>query len=191
MKATQALCNSHARRQYVDVLNHFPDEVEHIINRYGNIWSNEHKTVEQGLSSAERLAYHQQHSLPIMVEIKDWGETHLSNNTVEANSGLGKAITYFNKQYSSLTRFCEIEGAKLDNNEIESQLKIIVRDRKNAMFHKTLHGATIDDVITSMIATASRAGINVFDYFTALQQNKEKVRTDPESYLPWNYLENI
>ena len=191
MKATQALCNSHARRQYVDVLNHFPDEVEHIINRYGVIWSNEHKTVEQGLSSAERLAYHQQHSLPIMVEIKDWGETHLNNNTVEANSGLGKAITYFNKHYSGLTRFCEIEGAKLDNNEIESQLKIIVRDRKNAMFHKTLHGATIGDVITSMIATASRAGINVFDYFTALQQNKEKVRADPESYLPWNYLENI
>jgi hypothetical protein len=58
--------------------------------------------------------------------------------------------------------------AKLDNNEIESLLKIVVRDRKNAMFHKTLNGATIGNVITSMIATATQAGVNVFEYFTVL-----------------------
>jgi hypothetical protein len=38
------------------------------------------------------------------------------------------------------------------------------------MFHKTLLGATIGDVITSMIATGSEAGINVFEYFTVLQR---------------------
>lgn len=79
----------------------------------------------------------------------------------------------------------------LDNNRIESMLKIVVRDRRNAMFHKTQHGATVGDVITSMIATASQAGINVFDYFTSLQKNRVKVKANPENYLPWNYLENI
>jgi transposase len=70
-------------------------------------------------------------------------------------------------------------------------LKIIVRDRKNAMFHKTLFGATVQDVLTSMIATAAEAGMNVFEYFTALQQNKSQVKASPENYLPWNYLDNI
>ena len=107
------------------------------------------------------------------------------------HSGLGKAIAYFNKHYEGLARFCEIEGAKLDNNEIESMLKIVVRDRKNAMFRKTLNGATIGDVITSMIATAAQAGVNVFEYFTVLQQNRVEVKMHPENYLPWNYLENI
>ena len=79
----------------------------------------------------------------------------------------------------------------LDNNQIEAILKIIVRNRKNAMFHKTLFGATVGDVITSMIVTGSEAGINVFDYFTELQRNKDKVKVNPENYLPWNYLENI
>ncbi|MGB5444694.1 MAG: transposase [Psychromonas sp.] len=190
-EATLSLCNSHARRQFVDVINHFPDEVEHVLARYGEIWTNDHKTSELGLTTVERLAYHAAHSLPIMEEIKQWGETHLSNDTIEANSGLGKAITYFNKHYAGLSRFCTLEGCKLDNNRIEAMLKIIVRDRKNAMFKKTLAGALIADVITSMIATASEAGINVFEYFTHLQQHKEEVKRTPENYLPWNYLENI
>ena len=185
-----SLCNSHARRQFVDVISHYPEEVGHVLARYGEIWSNEHKAVDLALSPAQRLAYHQQHSLPIMKEIKSWGETHLNNGTVEDNSGLGKAMRYFNKHYDSLARFCEVEGVQIDNNEIERQLKIVVRDRKNAMFHKTLHGAVIGDVITSMIATAARAGVNVFEYFITLQQNRVKVKANPENYLPWNYKEN-
>lgn len=185
-----SLCNSHARRQFVDVINHFPDEVAYILERYGQIWTNEHDVIEQKLTTGERLAHHQRHSLPVMAEIKLWGETHLSDGTIEENSGLGRAICYFIKHYAGLSCFCRIDGVKIDNNQIEAMLKIVVRDRKNAMFHKTLLGATIGDVITSMIATGSEAGINVFDYFTVLQRDKDKVKTNPENYLPWNYLEN-
>ena len=187
---TPSLCNSHARRKFVDVINHFPDEVEHILSCYGDIWTNEHKVIELQLSASQRLEYHQSHSLPILEEIKHWGETHLANESIEENSGLGKAISYFLKHYAGLSLFCHHEGVKLDNNRIEAMLKIVVRDRKNAMFHKTLLGATIGDVITSMIATGSEAGINVFDYFTRLQRDAASAKKHPEKYLPWNYLEN-
>ena len=187
-EATTSLCNSHARRQFVDVINHFPEEVEHVLERYGEIWVNDDYTKEENLSPSARLIYHQQHSMPIMEEIKLWGETHFANETVEENSGLGKAIRYFIKHYVGLSYFCKTEGVKIDNNRIEAMLKIIVRDRENAMFHKTLLGATIGDVITSVIATGSEAGINVFDYFTTLQREKEQVKAHPENYLPWNYL---
>ena len=187
---TPSLCNSHARRKFVDVINHFPDEVEHILSCYGDIWTNEHKVIELQLSASQRLEYHQSHSLPILEEIKHWGETHFANESIEENSGLGKAISYFLKHYAGLSLFCHYEGVKLDNNRIEAMLKIVVRDRKNAMFHKTLLGATIGDVITSMIATGSEAGINVFDYFTRLQRDAASAKKHPEKYLPWNYLEN-
>jgi hypothetical protein len=188
-EAIVSLCNSHARRQFVDVISHFPEEVEHILERYGEIWTNEHTLAEQQLNPQQRLAYHQQHSLPIMAEIKQWGETHLREGSVEENSGLGKAIRYFNKHYDGHSCFCRIAGVKLDNNAIEAMLKIVVRDRRNAMFHKTLLGATIGDVITSMIATGSEAGMNVFEYFTVLQHTQDKVKMSPERYLPWNYLQ--
>jgi transposase len=187
-EATMSLCNSHARRQFVDVINHFPEDVEHVLTRYGEIWVNDDYAKSEQLSPTARLAYHQAHSLPIMEDIKSWGEAHIANETVEENSGLGKAIRYFLKHYVGLSYFCSMKGVKIDNNRIESMLKIIVRDRKNAMFHKTLLGATIGDVVTSVIATASEAGINVFDYFTTLQQESAQVKAHPENYLPWNYI---
>jgi transposase len=172
------------------VNNHFPGEVEHILTRYGEILSHEHHVEEQQLSVAKRLEYHQTHSLPVMAEIKLWGETHLANETVEENSGLGTAIKYFIKHYAGLSLFYSVPGAKIDNNGIEAMLKIVVRDRKNAMFHKTLLVATIGDVITSMIATGMEAGVNVMDYFTLLQREQAQAKAHPEKYLPWNYQEN-
>lgn len=185
-----ALCNSHARRQFVDVISHFPQEVEYVLERYEAIWVNEHEIIEQSLSPRQRLAYHKQHSLPVLAEIKQWGETKLHSEEVEDNSALGKAVRYFIKHYEGLNCFCRIENAKLDNNAIEAMLKIVVRDRKNAMFHRNQTGATIGDIVTSLIATASEAQINVFEYFILLQQEKEAVKANPADYLPWNYTES-
>lgn len=185
-----SLCNSHARRQFVDVLSHFPDEVANILERYGEIWHLDNQATEKQFNSEQRQAYHAEHSRPIMAEIRAWGRQHLHDGSVEENSGLGKAIRYFDKHYEGLTCFCTVPGAQLDNNLMEAELKLVVRDRKNAMFHKTLSGASIGDVITSIIATASWAGINIFDYLNTLQREQNAVKLTPENYLPWNYLEN-
>lgn len=182
-----SLCNSHARRQFVDVLSHFPDEVKGILDRYGEIWHLDNLAKDKKLNSEQRQAYHDEFSLPIMAEIRAWGCQHLLDGSVEENSGLGKAIRYFDKHYEGLTCFCTVPGAQLDNNLMEAELKLVVRDRKNAMFHKTLSGASIGDVITSIIATASWAGINIFDYLNTLQREQDAVKLTPENYLPWNY----
>ena len=183
------LCNAHARRQFVDVMTHFPKDVAELLSRYQRIWENEDKVIEQALSPAKRLAYHREHSLPVMQGIRDWGQTLLADGTVEENSGLGQAIRYFDRHYDGLCAFCHYEGAKIDNNVMEGQLKLVVRNRKNAYFYKTLAGAGVADVITSVIATADQAGINVFDYFNAVQRNAAAVRANPENWLPWNYAE--
>jgi hypothetical protein len=188
--ATLSLCNSHARRQFVDVISHFPQEVEHVLTQYGKIWENEKISNNENHTPAQRLSYHQAVSSPIMTEIKTWCEDKLATGDIEENSSLGKAVKYFIKHYEGLTHFFRTQGAKIDNNQIEAMLKIVVRDRKNAMFHKTLLGANIGDVITSVIATGSEAGINVFEYFTTLQREAAQVKANPENYLPWNYRDN-
>ena len=58
------------------------------------------------------------------------------------------------------------------------------------MFNKALFGENIGDVITSVIATASESGINVFEYFITLQREASQVKANQENYLPWNYLDN-
>ena len=100
-------------------------------------------------------------------------------------------MRYFNRHFDGIMRFFHAEGARIENNEMETALKISVRDRKNAMFHKTLSGASIGDVLTSLIVTAADACVNVFEYFNALQRYSEGVKANPEKFLPWNYQETL
>ena len=84
------LCNAHARREFYDLYDHFPDKVEWLLKKYRLIWENEDKCVKN--SPEQRLTYHHEYSLPVMTEIKTWCETMLETIEVEANSALGKAI---------------------------------------------------------------------------------------------------
>jgi len=75
----------------------------------------------------------------------------------------------------------------LDNNLAEMVIKRIVLGRKNAHFYKTLAGAHVGDVITSLIVTCELNGVNCFDYLVTLQQNRRRIEQEPERWLPWNY----
>jgi transposase len=183
------LCNAHARREFFDLQNYFPDKVNWVLEKYRKIWENDKKCI--GKSQEERLAYHKEHSLPAMLEIKSWGEKQLQSSEVEENSSLGKAIKYFLKHFVGLSAFCNVEGAKIDNNEMESTLKLIIRGRKNSLFFKTQPGADIADVLTSLIATCQKQGVNPFDYLTELQKHSDKTTKNPENWLPWNYKDTL
>jgi len=71
----------------------------------------------------------------------------LQEKHVEPNSHLGRAIKYMLKHWKKLRRFLTTPGAPLDNNVVEAALKIPIRIRKSAMFYKTLHGATIGNIL--------------------------------------------
>jgi transposase len=182
-----SLCNAHARREFFDIYNHYPDKVEWVLERYGKIWENENQC--RTLLLAERLAYHRQYSLPVLEEIRRWGQSHLEE--VEANSSLGKAIKYFLKHFDGLSAFCRIEGAKLDNNEMEATLKLVIRGRKNSLFFKTQAGADIADVLTSVIATCDKINANSFEYLTLLQKHYSEVLKNPDLWMPWNYRNTL
>jgi hypothetical protein len=80
-----------------------------------------------------------------------------------------------------------IPGAPLDNNLVERALKLFIRQRKNSLFYKSEHSAYIASVLTSLIVTCIYAGVNVIDYFVALQEHRREVFADPEAWLPWTY----
>ena len=187
----QALCNAHARREFVDVAAHFPDPVQWVLERYGLIWEHQRHCQDQQLTPAQRLTYHREHSLPVMEQIRAWGQDQFQSEAVEPNSGLGQAIAYFERHFQGLTAFCRLEDAPVDNNRMEQALKLIIRGRKNALFFKTPAGAAIADVITSVVATAYQAGVNAFEYLIVLQRHRDAVKRQPEQWLPWNYQTTV
>jgi hypothetical protein len=186
-KTILANCLAHARRQFLELVDRFPDECAHVIEQLGKVYHHDAIVKEQGLSPEERLVYHQQHSSSVMAELKSWCQTQFHEKTVEPNSGLGKAIAYLLKHWDRLTRFLQVPGAPLDNNLCERALKHAILHRKNALFYKTQRGAYVGDLFMSLIHTCQLAGVNPLHYLTWVINHARELQKSPQNYMPWNY----
>ncbi|PIR23690.1 MAG: transposase [Deltaproteobacteria bacterium CG11_big_fil_rev_8_21_14_0_20_45_16] len=184
-------CNSHARRQFVEIESKYPDEVGWVLDTYALIWKADAVCKEKELNPEERLEYHQKNSLPAMEKIRTWCKEKLAADDFEENGGLGKAIKYFLKHYDRLIQFCVVPKALVDNNRMEEKLKIVIRGRKMAHFHQTANGAGVSNVLVSLLATANSDEKNIKYYLQALQKNADRVKESPASWLPWNYEKTL
>jgi transposase len=186
-----AHCAAHARRRFVDVAHHFPEEVRYVLEILREVYRTDARARELDLSAEQRLELHQAESGPRMQDLEQWLEHQLKAHLVEPNSGLGTAITYILKHWAKLTLFLRVPGAPLDNNICERALKKAILHRKNALFYRSLAGARVGDVFMSLIHTAELNGVAPFEYLVALQRHHQAVALDPSEWLPWNYAATL
>jgi hypothetical protein len=184
-------CLAHARRRFVEVTPNFPEECRHVLEQLGEVYSNDDQARERGMMPEERLRFHQQHSAPVMEELRAWLNTRFAEKKVEPNSGLGMAIRYLLKHWERLTLFLRQPGAPLDNNICERALKRAILHRKNSLFYKTENGAHVGDLFMSLIHTCELCGANPFDYLTELQRHAAELARNPSRWMPWNYRETF
>jgi transposase len=182
-----ANCLCHARRNVVDVAGDFPEEARYVLETLRDVYRYDAEAREHGLSREARLAWHQQHSQPLMDRLHDWCERQLGERLTEPNSRLGEAITYFVRHWTKLTRFVKVAGAPLDSNLVERALKKAILHRKGALFYKTEHGARVGDFFMSVVHTCELNGVNAFEYLVTLQRHADAVRAAPHAWLPWTY----
>jgi transposase len=186
-----ANCLAHGRRQFVDIVSNFPSECRYVLEQLGRVYGYEADAREQKLTAAERLAFHQQQSAPVMEELHRWLEVQLAQKKTEPNSSLGQAITYLLRHWRGLTAFLREKNAPLDNNLGERALKRVVLHRKNALFYRTLHGAEVGDLFMSLIHTCELSQVNSFDYLTELQRHAQDLAAEPARWMPWNYRNTL
>jgi transposase len=187
LKTIVAHCMAHGRRQFVDIVEQFPDECRHVLESLTVIYHNDAVAKEQNLSPAARRHFHQMESGPTMGELHVWLTKQLDERLVEPNSSLGRAISYMLKYWERLTLFLRVPGAPLDNNICERALKRAILHRKNALFYKTCRGAHVGDVFMSLIHTCELCGTNPFDYLTELERHAGELSANPQNWMPWNY----
>jgi hypothetical protein len=92
----------HARRNFINSHEAFPDEITYVIERIENVYKNEGFTKQESMNPQRRMEYHQQNSASIMEEIKTYAQAKLEKKEVEANSVLGGAFKYL-IQFSRIT----------------------------------------------------------------------------------------
>lgn len=185
------LCNclSHGFRKFDDLKDFYPAQCIHVIDLIAKVYEFDEKIRE--MTKLERLAYHQEHSEPIMDQLRGYLLNLLESKQVEPNDSLGKSIKYMLKHWHELTQFLRVAGAPLDNNIVERSLKIPIRGRRTWLFYKTEYGAMIGGVLTSIIYTCVLSGVNPLNYQIALQEHKNQIVKEPECWLPWNYQDTL
>jgi hypothetical protein len=186
-----ANCLSHARREFVDLLEAFPDPCRYVIDQLAEVYKNDALTREQNMDPDARLAYHQQNSGKWMDDLHTWCHAQIDEHLVEPNSSLGKAIRYLIRHWEALSLFLHVPGAPLDNNICERALKKAILHRKNSMFYKTLNGARVGDLFMSLIHTCQLNGVNALDYLQTLAEHAGKLAAAPEQWLPWTYRDTL
>ena len=186
--ATQAAsCIPHGRRKFVELYESFPEAVAFVLETLRPVFRTDRQAQQEGLSPAARLLLHQEHSGPRMQALHDWMARQFEERLVEPNSGLGQAITYLQNHWEKLTLFLRVPGAPLSNNLCERALKKAILHRKNSLFYRTHHGATVGDRFMSLIHTAELHQVEPFDYLVALLSHAPSVALDPAAWMPWNY----
>ncbi len=182
-----AHCLAHARRQFVDVYERFPEPCRYLLEALAVVYRNDALARELQLTPEARLRFHQEASGPTMEQLHEWLTRQLDGKLTEPNSALGSAIRYMLRHWERLTLFLRQAGAPLDNNVCERALKKAILHRKNALFYKTQNGARVGDLFMSLIYTCQLNEVNPCDYLTQLQRHADQVAVGPEMWMPWNY----
>jgi transposase len=186
-----AHCLAHARRQFVEVYERFPEPCRYLLEALAVVYRNDALARGRRLSPEERLRFHQEASGPTMRQLHDWLTRQLDEKLAEPNSALGGALRYMLRHWEELTLFLRQAGAPLDNNVCERALKKAILHRKNALFYKTQNGARVGDLFMSLIYTCQLNQANPFDYLTELQRHADAVAASPQLWMPWNYREAL
>jgi len=190
-KAIILKCLAHARRKFYEIYAYFPEHGRIVIDAFAIIYHHDALTKKEQMDPHARLAYHQEHSAPIMTVLKEYAEEQFTEKRVEPNSSLGKSLKYLLKHWEGFTEFLRTPGAMLDNNLTEQALKIPIRARKNSLFYKTERGARVGSVLTSIIHTCAMNGENPSEYLIVLQKNRRAMQKNPKDWFPWTYKETL
>jgi hypothetical protein len=98
-------CLAHARRQFSDIEETFPEACNVVIAAFKEVFDHEEAAQKAHMSDDERLAHHQTYSEPILETLETWMKKQFKEREVEPNSSLGKAFTYMLSHWKTLTQF--------------------------------------------------------------------------------------
>src|SRR5262249_49083128 len=123
LRTILAHCLAHARRQFVDIYERFPEPCRYLLEALTVGYRNDAVPRERRLAPEARLQWHQEASGRTMRQLHDWLTRQLEEKLAEPNSALGGAIRYVLRHWEKLTLFLRQAGAPLDNNLCERALK--------------------------------------------------------------------
>lgn len=151
-------CWAHARRRLVDAARSgdlLALEGLQIIRR---LFAIERLSSIADDSIEDRLARRQQHTKPVLEQIRAWVAEN--RGQIPPKTPMGKALGYLSRQWHRLVLFADDGRLELTNNRVERELRKLILGRKNWLFTwEDVGGERIATILT-VIGTAVAHRIN-------------------------------
>lgn len=165
-EVTRIGCMAHIRRGFVKALDAIPkaQRAEALaawpIDQIAILYQIEKHQADA--TPEQRQAARQQHSLPIMNDIKGWLDRH--KEQVVPKSLLGKAIHYALGQWDRMRVYLDDGRLSIDNNCAERAIKDLVLGRRAWLFADRPEGAHTIAIMHSLVQTAVANGLDPYQY---------------------------
>lgn len=160
--AVEVGCWMHARRYFVRAFDNKDLRAAKPLEWIRQMYAVERASREAGESHDERLARRQRDTRPILDALRAWLNTHKGCDPPK--SLLSKAITYADNHWVALWQPLCDGALELDNGDVERALRGTAVGRKNWLFAGSDEGAERAAIINTVIETAVRHGVDVWQY---------------------------
>jgi transposase len=179
-------CWCHLRRLFFEALSEL-SECRDVLDWILELYRIEYKAAELGiLGTADHLALRQEHAVPIMDEIDKWIKKN--KGIMPPQGDTGKAITYAENQWKSLSVFLTDPLIRLDNNLSENALRIIATGRKNFLFVGHEEAGQNLAILQTITSTCRLHKVDAYEY---IKDILIRIQTHPASkideLLPQNW----
>ena len=138
----------------------------------------EREAGERKLKGEARRVLRQEKSKLILDDIRAYLEREQPQ--VLPKSPEGEAIAYTMSNWKALTRYLDDGDLAIDNNGAERSLRGIAVGRRNWTFYGSDNGGRTAVVLTSLITTSKKLGLDPFAY---LRDIFERIGAHPQSRL--------
>jgi hypothetical protein len=117
------LCLVHARRQFFEIKEFYPEVCEPVLEAIRQVYKHEREIQDLQLDAAARLLYHQQNSQTLLEKMKGWLLNQMDQRLIEPNSPGGAvtaSVCIVNEQF-------ERRVAPVGENEQRSQQRVFTQ----------------------------------------------------------------
>ena len=161
-----AYCNAHSRRKFKEAQKKLPEEAQYFIDIYKKIYRLEKIAQDR---PPERILRVRKYMTPLFDKMREYAMKNVIRYS--SKSSIGKAMSYFLKNYEQLILFIEVKEIPIDNNSQESLFRSPVVGRKTWYGTHSLRGAKTAAILFSLVESCKLNKVNPREYFKELIKN--------------------
>ncbi len=174
-------CNAHPRRKFKDAKEKFPIEAQFYVDSYKKIYRLEKIAKAR---PPDRVLRVRRLMVPLFEKMKTRAMQDIGGYS--SKSTIGKAMSYFLKNYDDFVRFITDRELPIDNNSQESLLRNPVIGRKTWYGTHSERGAKTAATLFSLVESCRLNKVNPREYFKNLVQDLHQGK---EPYTPKDYAD--